>query len=292
MIAIYGKTLHAHNAPLILETLQQLRQRKALLFVEKNYARLLREAGWSPGLEVSEYSDFSEIKGQVEFVFSMGGDGTILECVTMIRDAETPILGINFGRLGFLANVGKDQIKSAIDAVFQRNYIVDKRSLIQLEANKPLFEVSFALNEMTIQRKDQSSMITIHTYLNGELLNSYWADGLIVSTPTGSTGYNLSCGGPIIFPSSGNFILTPVAPHNLNVRPMVVNDDVTLSFKVTGRGDSFLCTLDSRFQTIDQSYLLAVSKAPFSANLIRLNEMTFLTALRTKLSWGSDQRNL
>ena len=292
MIALYGKTIHDRHVPYIADLLAYLRSRKVLMCFEKKYAALLQEKGCTLQLEDVVFSSFSEVSTQVDLLFSMGGDGTILECLTLIRDAGTPILGINFGRLGFLATIGREDIESALDGVLQHNYMIDKRTVLALNSNRELFTESFALNEMTIQRKDQSSMITIHTYLNGELLNAYWADGLIISTPTGSTGYNLSCGGPILHPSAGNFILTPVAPHNLNVRPMVVNDDVVLSFRVTGRGNSFLCTLDSRFQTIDSGCQLAVSKAPFTANLVRLNDVTFLNALRTKLNWGSDQRNL
>jgi NAD+ kinase len=178
-----------------------------------------------------------------------------------------------------------------LEALDAGRYLTDRRSLLQLQSNKHLFDLNFALNEMTIQRKDNSSMITIHTYLNGELLNSYWADGLIISTPTGSTGYSLSCGGPIIFPTSANFVITPVAPHNLNVRPMIVSDDVVLSFEVEGRSKSFLCTLDSRFQTIDDQTQIAVQKAPFEACFIRFDDNSFLSALRNKLNWGVDQRN-
>ena len=292
MIALYGKTLHDRHVPYVVDLLAQLRSRKVLMCFEKKYAELLQQKGIVLQLEDVVFSEYAEVQQQTELLFSMGGDGTILECLTLIRDAGTPILGVNFGRLGFLATVGREHIESVLDAILQRNYLIDERTVLSLSSNLPLFEQSFALNEMTIQRKDQSSMITIHTYLNGELLNAYWADGLIVSTPTGSTGYNLSCGGPILHPSSRNFILTPVAPHNLNVRPMVVNDDVVLSFRVTGRGNSFLCTLDSRFQTIDASCQLAVSKAPFTANLVRLNDVSFLNALRTKLNWGTDQRNI
>jgi NAD+ kinase len=191
-----------------------------------------------------------------------------------------------------LANVSKEQIHTAIDVISKGKYLMDKRTIIELNSNKNLFgDINFALNEMTIQRKDQSSMITVNAFLNGELLNSYWADGLIISTPTGSTGYSLSCGGPIIYPTTGNFVITPVAPHNLNVRPIVVSDDVVLSFEVSGRGNSFLCTLDSRFETIDSLCQLAIKKAPFKANLVRLTDMNFISSLKTKLNWGSDQRN-
>ena len=212
---------------------------------------------------------------------------TILEATTFIQHSETPILGINFGRLGFLANVGKDQIHQAIDVVAKGKYLIDKRSLLELHCNNSIFgEFPYALNEMTIQRKDQSSMITVHTYINGELLNDYWADGLIISTPTGSTGYSLSCGGPIIYPTSDNFVLTPIAPHNLNVRPIIVSDDVVLSFEVTGRGDSFLCTLDSRFEKIDSTFQLAVKKAGFGVRLVRLTDMNFISALKKQTQLG------
>lgn len=289
MIVIYGKTFNDKNIHLAQGLFDYLQSRNRKYIVEEKFMHLLRGLGIRG--EAPTYSHFSEVKNEAEVVFSMGGDGTILDAVVMIKDSEIPVLGINFGRLGFLASLGKDQIHAAVDAIDTGRYMIDKRSLLELQTNKPLFADSFALNDMTIQRRDQSSMITVNAYLNGELLNTYWADGLIVSTPTGSTGYSLSCGGPIIYPTSGNFVITPVAPHNLNVRPMVVNDDVVLSFEITGRGDSFLCTLDSRVQAIDSSFSLAVKKAQFSANIIRLTDQSFLTALKTKLNWGSDHRN-
>jgi NAD+ kinase len=258
--------------------------------VEEKYARLLYEQLSVP-LQTDTFANFCEVENCVDEVLSLGGDGTILDAVVMIKESEKPILGINFGRLGFLASLGKEQIVAAVDAIESGAHMIDKRSLIELQSNKPLFEDNIALNDMTIQRQNQSSMITVNAYLNGELLNTYWADGLIIATPTGSTGYSLSCGGPIIYPTSDNFVITPVAPHNLNVRPMVVSDNVVLSFEVTGRGDSFLCTLDSRAKAIDSSFQLAVKKASFSAHIIRLTDQSFLTALKTKLNWGSDQRN-
>lgn len=289
MIVIYGKTFNEKNIHLAQGLFDYLQSRGRKYIVEEKFMNQLRSLGINNTVET--YSHFDEVKSRAEVVFSMGGDGTILDAVVMIKDSEIPVLGINFGRLGFLASLGKDQIHAAVDAIDTGSYMIDKRSLLELQTNKPLFADSFALNDMTIQRRDQSSMITVNAYLNGELLNTYWADGLIVSTPTGSTGYSLSCGGPIIYPTSGNFVITPVAPHNLNVRPMVVNDDVVLSFEITGRGDSFLCTLDSRVQAIDSSISLAVKKAKFSANIIRLTDQSFLTALKTKLNWGSDHRN-
>jgi len=290
MIAIYGKTLNEKNVPAAQELFDLLKQRGMKCVVEEKYARLLHEQLNVP-LKTDTFANFSEMENCVDEVLSLGGDGTILDAVVMIKESEKPILGINFGRLGFLASLGKEQIVAAVDAIESGAYMIDKRSLIELQSNKPLFEDNIALNDMTIQRQNQSSMITVNAYLNGELLNTYWADGLIIATPTGSTGYSLSCGGPIIYPTSDNFVITPVAPHNLNVRPMVVSDNVVLSFEVTGRGDSFLCTLDSRAKAIDSSFQLAVKKASFSAHIIRLTDQSFLTALKTKLNWGSDQRN-
>jgi NAD+ kinase len=290
MIAIFGKTVNPGNIAHSQELFDYLDKKKMKYVVEKKFLQLLAD---QPRLKIKAeaFENFDDIKSNTEVVFSMGGDGTILDAVVMIKESEIPILGINFGRLGFLASLGKDQIHAAIDAIEKGAYMIDKRTLLELQTSKPLFEDNIALNDMTIQRRDQSSMITVDAYLNGELLNTYWADGVIISTPTGSTGYSLSCGGPILYPTSGNFVITPVAPHNLNVRPMVVSDDSVLSFEITGRGDSFLCTLDARYKAIDSSFSLAVKKASFCANLIRLTDQSFLTALKTKLNWGSDHRN-
>jgi NAD+ kinase len=290
MLVIFGKTFTPSNAILMQELFHLLDKKGLKYVIEKNF---MHEMGNDVKFDRSPdvFKHFSEVKNQTEMVLSIGGDGTILDSVVMVKESQIPIFGINFGRLGFLASLGKDKIYEAVDAIERGQYMIDKRTLIELQCNKPLFEDSFALNDMTIQRKDQSSMITVNAYLNGEMLNTYWADGLIVSTPTGSTGYSLSCGGPILYPTSGNFAITPIAPHNLNVRPMVVSDEVVLSFEVTGRGDSFLCTLDSRFKSIDSSFQLAVKKAPFCANIVQLTDQSFLSALKSKLSWGMDQRN-
>lgn len=238
------------------------------------------------------FSSGAEIRGSVEFLFSIGGDGTILDTLTLVQNSEMPVLGINIGRLGFLSSISREQIPDAIAHIVRGQYSLDKRSLLRLESNKMLFgEVNYALNELTIHKKDSSSMIIINTYLNGEYLNSYWADGLIISTPTGSTGYSLSCGGPIIVPHSENFVLTPIAPHNLNVRPIVVSDKHVISLEVEGRSQYFLASLDSRSVTIDSSIQLAVRKEDFTMNLVRIDNENFLGTLRTKLKWGLDSRN-
>lgn len=243
----------------------------------------------------SKYSTFNsadDLDEDIDFIISLGGDGTLLDTVTLVRDKEIPVLGINYGRLGFLASIGKEEMQSSIEALQNRTYVLDPRTLLHLDANVPLFgEVPYALNEITIHKKDTSPMIKIHTYLNGEFLNTYWADGLIVSTPTGSTGYSLSCNGPVVFPESGSFVITPVSPHNLNIRPIVVPDDTVISFEIEGRTDGFLCTLDSRRELVTKEVQLAVKKEAFKINLIRLNENNFLQTLRSKLSWGLDKRN-
>jgi NAD+ kinase len=228
----------------------------------------------------------------IDFLISLGGDGTMLDTVTLVRNKNIPILGINFGRLGFLAGIGRKALHSAVRALVNRTYVIDKRSLIHLDGDKLLFNgMPYGLNEFAIHKTDTSPMIKIHTYLNGEFLNTYWADGVIVATPTGSTGYSLSCGGPIVFPESTSFVITPVAPHNLNVRPIVVPDNNVISFEVEGRTDHFICALDSRKEIVDKKTLLAVRRESFNINLVRLNENNFLQTLREKLSWGLDTRN-
>ncbi len=234
--------------------------------------------------------DFDKYK--IDFVITLGGDGTILRAVTLIRDKQIPILGINMGRLGFLASIEKKFAALAIQKLSKGMYTIDERSMIYLETNEPIFENErFALNDFTLHKRDTSSMITIRTYINGDFLTSYWADGLIVATPTGSTGYSLSCGGPIIFPNSGNFVITPAAPHNLNVRPIVINDESVISFEIEGRSSNFLCTLDSRSEIVTSDFQLAVRKCDFVTKFVKLDNYSFMKTIQDKLTWGADSRN-
>ena len=234
----------------------------------------------------------SDLDASIDCMISLGGDGTMLDAVTLVKDTGIPILGINFGRLGFLASISPDALQSAVDAIVNRTFVVDKRALIHLDSNEELFgDTPFALNEFAIHKRDISPMIKIHTYINGEFLNTYWADGLIVSTPTGSTGYSMSCNGPILFPDAASFVITPVAPHNLNVRPIVIPDTNVVSFEIEGRADQFICALDARKEIVDKTVQLAIRKEQFCVNLVRLNENSFLSTLRTKLTWGLDKRN-
>ncbi|OSZ73868.1 NAD kinase [Chitinophagaceae bacterium IBVUCB2] len=242
--------------------------------------------------ETKTFSLSEDLTDDVEFIISLGGDGTLLDTVTLVREKKISVMGINFGRLGFLASIGREEVKTAVKAIAQRTYVVDKRTMIHVDADAPLFgKVPYALNEFSIHKRDVASMIKIHTYVNGEFLNTYWADGLIVATPTGSTGYSLSCNGPVVFPDSGSFVITPVAPHNLNVRPIIVPDDNIISFEIESRSEQIICALDSRREIISKNVQLAVKKESFDLNLVRLSENNFLQTLRNKLTWGLDKRN-
>lgn len=234
----------------------------------------------------------ADLDEHIDALISLGGDGTLLDTVCLVRDKQIPVLGINYGRLGFLASLGKENIEEAVLALQERTYVLDRRKLLHLDASVPLFgEEPFALNEVVIHKREFSPMIKIHTYLNGDFLNTFWSDGLIVSTPTGSTGYSLSCNGPVVFPESESFVITPIAPHNLNIRPIVIPNNNVISFEVEGRMDDFICTLDSRKEVVSKNVQLAVRKEAFSFNLVRLSENNFLRTLREKLTWGFDTRN-
>jgi NAD+ kinase len=290
-IAIYSRGLETNQLQDVTLLLQELKKHGAEPvffqdFINQFYCSVNIEGGYST------FNSSADMDTSIDCMISLGGDGTLLDTVTYVKDTGIPVLGINYGRLGFLANIGKEDLEVAIEALVNRKYVLDKRTLLHLEANVPLFgECPYALNEFSLHKKDTSPMIKIHTYLNGEFLNTYWADGLIVATPTGSTGYSLSCNGPVVFPDSASFVITPVAPHNLNIRPIIVPDNTIVSFEVEGRTDGFLCTLDSRREIVTKEIQLAVKKESFGINLIRLNENNFLQTLRNKLSWGLDKRN-
>jgi NAD+ kinase len=238
------------------------------------------------------HSKIELLKNNPDFFIVLGGDGTMLDSLVYIYNTKLPVLGINMGRLGFLTGENKTDIKKLFELLERGYFTIDKRTVLKLESNTELFEgIPYSLNDFVIHKKDSSSMMTIHTYLNGEFLNSYWADGLIVSTPTGSTGYSLSCGGPILYPGSDSCVITPIAPHNLNVRPMVISDSHVISFEIEDRSTSFLVTLDSRSETISSSASLAIRKADFQFHLLRFNDENFLQTLRKKLMWGVDNRN-
>lgn len=243
------------------------------------------------GMQVRVFDYFVQGETMADVLICVGGDGTILDTLGIVRDTGVPILALNTGRLGFLADVQLENLHTALDDIEKGNYTIEQRSLLQLDSSHELFDYNFALNDFVIHKKETSSMIVVHAYLNGEFLNSYWSDGLIISTPTGSTGYSLSCGGPIIFPKSDSFVITPIAPHNLNVRPVVVSDDVVISFEIEGRASSYLASLDARSQSISGEVNMAIRKADHKLNLMRLSNIHFLDTLRSKLHWGFDRRN-
>lgn len=238
------------------------------------------------------FTKHEEIKGKAKFLFSIGGDGTFLETVTLVRNSGIPVVGINTGRLGFLSSISTDEIAPAVDSLLKGHYSLDKRTLLELEIQGKYFlECRYALNEITVQKTDSSSMITIHASINGKLLNSYWADGLIVATPTGSTAYSLSCGGPIVMPYSENFVVTPIAPHNLNIRPVIISSEDTVLLEMEGRSPHFLVSLDSHSENVKSPVSLSIKKADFLFSLVNLEKQDFLLKLRNKLNWGLDKRN-
>jgi NAD+ kinase len=289
-IALHGLALKAEYCSHIENLFRELHRHQIQLLVTEALDRTLKAAGIT-SLTYPVIQSSKDLES-VDFLISIGGDGTLLDSVALIGSREIPVLGLNTGRLGFLATVATDRIGEAIDHLASGNFQIESRSLISLQSNRRLFHgVNFALNEFTIHKRDTSSMITVHTYIDGKYLNSYWADGLIVSTPTGSTGYSLSCGGPLITPGAKNFVITPVSPHNLNVRPIIVSDESEISFEIEGRSEKFLISLDSRSTSIASDLKLSVKKERFSAKLIKLPADHFFDTLRQKLNWGFDMRN-
>ncbi|MBD0331179.1 MAG: NAD kinase [Chitinophagaceae bacterium] len=290
-VAIYSRVLEANQQKDIQLLFNELCDEHIVpVIFEPFLEEVQRYISLSDNTET--FSSSKDLTRAIDYFISLGGDGTLLDTVTLVRNKNIPIVGINFGRLGFLASIGRDELRIAVKALAHRSVVIDKRALIHLDSNFSLFgEVPYALNEFAIHKRDTASMIKIHTYLNGELLNTYWADGLLVATPTGSTGYSLSCQGPIVFPDACSFVLTPIAPHNLNVRSIVIPDNTIVSFEIESRSDDVIVALDSRREIVSKGVLLAVRKESFMLSLVRLNENNFLQTLRNKLSWGLDKRN-
>lgn len=289
--AILGKPFDEAATPFIQALLNELGTRQAQVLILASYQEILVQRGLTLPPGVSTFRRGDSLRG-VQYVISIGGDGTLLDAVTYVGALQLPILGINTGRLGFLAPTPPSAGTQAIDAIYKGHFTIEERSLLRVETDPDVFgSLNFGLNEFSILKRDTSSMIAVHTYIDGEYLNSYWADGLIVSTPTGSTGYSLSCGGPVMLPQTNNFIIAPVCPHNLNVRPLVVSDQSVISFEIEGRGTSYLLALDSRSVPIEATVQMAVRRETFNARLVKLNHVNFLSTLRNKLNWGLDHRN-
>jgi NAD+ kinase len=289
-VALHGLLLKAEFLPAVWSLFTKLQSLAVDIYLTPSLEQQLRQL--SPPLVQYGILRQAEDYAGLDFFLSIGGDGTLLDSVCLVGNKEIPILGLNTGRLGFLATVATNRIEDAVEQLAMGNYQIEARTLLSLSSSKTLFHgVNFALNEFTIHKKDTSSMITVHTYIDGKYLNSYWADGLIVATPTGSTGYSLSCGGPLITPGAKNFVITPVSPHNLNVRPIIVSDESEISFEIEGRTDKFMISLDSRSTSISSALKLSVKKEAFSAKLVKLPSYHFFDTLRQKLHWGLDMRN-
>ena len=289
-IAIHGKSTGPEAQQCIRELLDYLKSQSVSIAISKAYRTSLQEKSFDVG-EMDSFGIDDDLSG-FDFLFSLGGDGTILDSITYSRHNETPIVGINLGRLGFLSTISRDDIEQVLQRLIEGDFRIESRSLVHMDSNQGLFEPNnFGLNEMTITKKETSSMIVVHTYVDGDYLNSYWADGLIVATPTGSTGYSLSCGGPLVHPNQKNFIITPVSPHNLNVRPMIVSDQSKITFEIEGRTKEFLVSLDSRSAPVDGTIEISVQREQFEAKLVRFADSNYFDTLRNKLNWGLDARN-
>ena len=292
-VAIYGQYYQNSTEPIIRDIFVFFNENDVEMIIEEAFLKLLYEKQ----IVKKEYKTFQshkELDASFDIMISIGGDGTILRAATLVRDSGIPILGVNAGRLGFLAMVQKDEIAEFLQLIIEKKYTISERTLISLTGTPDIPEISdinFAMNEISVSRKDITSMITIETYLNDEFLNSYWADGLIISTPTGSTGYSLSCGGPILTPNVSSLVITPIAPHNLNARPLVIPDDTVIKLKITGREEQYLVSLDSRIASVKNESVLTIKKTPFKIKMVEVQEETFLKTLRNKLLWGEDKRN-
>ncbi len=290
-VAIYGRNFDDGFKEYITKFFSILEQHKVEVFIYKVFFDFLKDEIKFDNRSVKVFSKHQEIRNNVDLMISIGGDGTILDAVTILRDSNIPIVGINTGRLGFLASISKTQIENALKQIIKGNYSIEKRSLLKIETSSNVFnDFPYSLNEITVQKID-SAMITVHVYIDNEFLNTYWADGLIVSTPTGSTAYSLSVGGPIIIPNSGNFVIAPISPHNLTVRPIVLPDTSKLKLKLEGRSSKYIASLDHRSVTINNSEEIIISKADFNIHLIKLKDTSFYKTLRNKLMWGADRRN-
>ena len=291
-VAIFCQTYQEDTLQYVMELLKELEKENAQVAIEKDFYTF-----FSASCVLNGYHTFSDSEGldaSYDMFISFGGDGTILRATTFVRDLGIPIVGVNTGRLGFLSTFNKEEVRKVVQEFINGSYNIVERSLVEVckSTNIPELEtLNFALNEITVSRKDTTSMISVETYLNGEYLTSYWADGLIISTPTGSTGYSLSCGGPVIVPTAKSLVLTPIAPHNLNARPLVISDETQIRLKVSGREENHLISLDSRIASVENGKEILIKKADFTIKMIEYTSESFLKTLRNKLLWGEDRRN-
>ncbi|GAA4268526.1 NAD kinase [Hyunsoonleella aestuarii] len=292
-VAVFGRFYNKATSSSVITLFNSLVKKDVDAYIETHFYDLIK-AQMSNLDDYAAFKTFDILDSSFDLLVSVGGDGTILRAITFVKDLGIPIIGINTGRLGFLATVQVDLIERAIQDIIDGNYKISERSLLSIETtpeNEDITSLNFALNEIAVSRKNTTSMITVETHLDGEYLTSYWSDGLIVSTATGSTGYSLSCGGPVITPGTNSFVLTPIAPHNLSARPLVIPDSTEIHLRVDGREENHLVSLDSRIATLDNGTLIKIKKAPFKIKMIDLLNESFLRTLRKKLLWGEDKRN-
>ncbi len=292
-VAVFGQTYTINAEKEIKILITALEKHKIVIFFEESFYKVLKNHGHLTK-KYPTFSNFEDLNNSFDLFFSLGGDGTMLRAITYVRDLGIPILGINTGRLGFLANIQKNAIEESIQLLIKNEYGIQERTLLSIRTEPRTGksqEISFALNEVTIARKNTTSMIGVKTYLNKEYLTNYWADGLIIATPTGSTGYSLSCNGPVISPNSKTFVITPIAPHNLNARPMVITDDTSIELEINTREKSYLISLDSRIKTVPKNTKVFITKSPFTIKSVIPSNQSFLKTLRSKLLWGEDTRN-
>ncbi len=291
-VAVFGQPYQEHVLDYVLQLLDELHKANTAISIEKEFYNFLSGIGNLGRLQT--FTAHEGLDPSFDMFVSFGGDGTILKAITFVKDLGIPVVGVNTGRLGFLSTFRKEDVRKVVQEFISGEYVLVERSLVELCSDFVIAEfgdLSFALNEITVSRKDTTSMITVETYLNDEYLTSYWADGLIVATPTGSTGYSLSCGGPVITPSARSLVITPIAPHNLNARPLVISDDTSIRLKVSGREDHHLVSLDSRIASIENGREITIRKAPFTVKMIEYASESFLKTIRNKLLWGQDRRN-
>ena len=291
-VALYSQHIQTDDIPWVIELLDELDKLKAVVYMDRDFFQQVQRETFIRNIPT--YTMDRGLDSSFDLFISFGGDGTMLRAVTYVRQFRIPMVGVNTGRLGFLSTFKKEEVRQLVQGFQEGAYRVGDRSLIALQPGQldgAFGDLNFALNEITVSRKDTTSMITVETHLNGEYLTSYWADGLIIATPTGSTGYSLSCGGPVIAPSAQSFVLTPIAPHNLNARPLVISDDTEIRIRVSGREDYHLVSLDSRIVTVPNGQELVLRKADFTLPMLEYQSGSFFKTLRTKLLWGEDQRN-
>jgi len=290
-VALFGKVYADSQRDYLQLLIDELTKRDLKILIYEPYYKAI-EGKVNFSEEISVFNTNKDIKKDVEILFSIGGDGTILDTVSIVQDSGIPILGINLGRLGFLSSVSKDEIIYAVDSIYKGDYNINSRALLQLVEPENLFgDVNYALNDLTIYRNNTTALIVVHVFVDDVLLNSYWGDGLIVSTPTGSTAYSLSVGGPIVTPGSKNFIIAPIASHNLTVRPIIIQDSSVIKIKIEGREEKYLMTMDSRHSAITKDDEIIIKRCNFSVNLVQMKNKDFFSTIRDKLLWGVDNRN-